>query len=112
MLAAAAAAAAPSFDCKRAKSLVEQQICGVPELGDADRAIAALYARTLATLGKDDAQALREDERTWLKQREQCEDLIRGNPPVVTDVLACIRRLQDERKARLEAILARRPSFK
>src|SRR6478735_2268607 len=43
---------AAGFDCKRAKSLVEKQICGVPEFSKQDGEIAALYTRTLAALSK------------------------------------------------------------
>jgi uncharacterized protein len=105
-------AAAAGFDCKRAKSLVEKQICGVPELSKRDGEVAALYTRTLAALAKDGATALREEQRGWLREREECEEMIHGDPVVMADVLACIRRLMDERKERLEAIIARKEFFK
>jgi uncharacterized protein len=105
-------AAAAGFDCKRAKSLVEKQICGVPELSRRDGEIAALYSKTLAALAKDGAASLREEQRGWLREREECEDMIHGDPVIMADVLACIRRLMDERKERLEAISARKEFFK
>jgi uncharacterized protein len=105
-------AAAAGFDCKRAKSLVEKQICGVPELSRRDGEIAALYGKTLAALAKDGAASLREEQRGWLREREECEDMIHGDPVIMADVLACIRRLMDERKERLEAISARKEFFK
>jgi uncharacterized protein len=105
-------AAAAGFDCKRAKSLVEKQICGVPELSRRDGEIAALYTKTLAALAKDGAASLREEQRGWLREREECEDMIHGDPVIMADVLACIRRLMDERKERLEAISARKEFFK
>src|SRR3954447_10066812 len=67
-------AAAAGFDCKRAKRLVEQQICGVPELSNLDGEVAALYTRTLAALAKDGAASLREEQRGWLREREECEE--------------------------------------
>ena len=105
-------AAAAGFDCKRAKSLVEKQICGVPELSRADGEVAAIYTRTLAVLAKDGATSLREEQRGWLREREECEDMIHGDPVVMADVLACIRQSQEVRRARLEAILARKQFFK
>ena len=105
-------AAAAGFDCKRAKSLVEKQICGVPELSKRDGEVAALYTRTLAVLARDGATSLREEQRGWLREREECEDMIHGDPVIMADVLGCIRRLMDERKERLEAIGARKEFFK
>jgi uncharacterized protein len=105
-------AEAAGFDCKRAKSLVEKQICGVPELSRLDGEVAALYMRTLGVLAKDGAAALREEQRGWLREREECEEMIHGDPVVMADVLACIRRLMDERNERLQAIGARKEFFK
>jgi uncharacterized protein len=105
-------AEAAGFDCKRAKSLVEKQICGVPELSKRDGEVTALYTRTLAALAKDGATALREEQRGWLREREECQEMIHGDPVIMADVLACIRRLMDERMERLEAISARKEFFK
>ena len=105
-------AAAAGFDCKRAKSLVEKQICGVPELSRLDSEVAALYTRTLGVLAKDGATPLREEQRGWLREREECEEMIHGDPVVMADVLACIRKLMDERIERLQAIGARKEFFK
>jgi uncharacterized protein len=105
-------AAAAGFDCKRAKSLVEKQICGVPELSKRDGEVAALYTRTLAALAKDSATSLREEQRGWLREREECQEMIHGDPVIMADVLACIRRLMDERTERLQAIGARKEFFK
>jgi hypothetical protein len=38
--------------------------------------------------------------------------MIHGDPVVMADVLACIRKLMNERKERLEAISARKEFFK
>jgi uncharacterized protein len=105
-------AAAAGFDCKRAKSLVEKQICGVPELSKRDGEVAALYTRTVAALAKDGATSLREEQRGWLREREECQEMIHGDPVIMADVLACIRRLMDEREERLQAISVRKEFFK
>jgi hypothetical protein len=38
--------------------------------------------------------------------------MIHGDPVIMADVLACIRRLMDERMERLQAISARKEFFK
>lgn len=104
--------AAPSFNCKKAKGLVEKQICGNPEFEPLDRDIASLYTSSLALLAKADADALREDQRAWVKERDECEDFIHGNPVVMADVLACMRKTMGARKERLQAIMERKQFFK
>ena len=63
--------AAPSFNCKKAKGLVEKQICGNPEFEPLDRDIASLYARSAveqridlldASLDGDELGAALDDE--------------------------------------------------
>jgi len=108
----AAASAAPSFNCKKAKGLVEKQICGNPEFEPLDRDIASLYTRSLAVLTKDDGDALRADQRAWVKERDECEDLIHGDPVIMADVLQCMRKTMGARKERLQAILQRKQFFK
>jgi uncharacterized protein YecT (DUF1311 family) len=97
--------AAPSFDCKRASSIAEKEICGLPELEDLDRDIAAAFTQALAVLSAADADALRADQRAWLKTRDDCGDLIHGNPPIYADVFACLREQMTARAAKLRAIV-------
>lgn len=106
------ARAAPSFDCRRASSIVEKEICGVPDLGDLDRDIAASFTQALAVLNDADAETLRADQRAWLKDRDRCGDLIHGDPPIYADVFVCVRDHLTARAARLKAIVARKQFFK
>lgn len=64
-----AAEAHPSFDCAKAASKVEQEICGAyaSDLRAADRDIAALYQRAKAV-----DSGVRASQRAWLKQRNLC----------------------------------------
>lgn len=57
----------PSFDCTKASSAVEQTICGHADLGDADRAMAAAYAKLLATLQGPAREHLQADQARWLQ---------------------------------------------
>ena len=106
------ASAAPSFNCKKAKALVEKQICGNPEFEPLDRDIASLYTRSLAVLTKPDGDALREEQRAWVKERDECEDFIHGDPVIMADVLQCLRKTMSARKERLQAIFERKQFFK
>jgi uncharacterized protein YecT (DUF1311 family) len=98
--------AAPSFDCKRASSIAEKEICGLPELEGLDRDIAASFAQALAVLSVADADALRADQRAWLKTRDACGDLIHGDPPIYADVFGCLRQEMTARAAKLRATVA------
>jgi uncharacterized protein YecT (DUF1311 family) len=98
--------AAPSFDCKRASSIAEKEICGLPELEGLDRDIAASFTQALAALGAADADALRADQRACLKTRDDCGDLIHGDPPIYVDVFACLREQMTARAAKPRAIIA------
>ena len=98
--------AAPSFDCKRASSIAEKEICGLPELEGLDRDIAASFTQALAVLSAADADALRADQRAWLKTRDECGDLIHGDPPIYADVFACLREQMTARAAKLRTVVA------
>lgn len=100
--------AAPSFDCSKASTVVEKQICRIPYLDDFDRDIAQLYAQTLDALSPADADALRADQRLWLKVRDDCRFQIPGNPHVTTDVEGCLADQMAMRKMHLQDVLARK----
>ncbi|AOF99224.1 pentapeptide repeats family protein [Blastomonas sp. RAC04] len=72
---AASFASGPSFDCARAASAVEKMLClpDAPDLGQADRDMAALFAR----VRKVRPQAVAE-QRQWIGQRDAC---MRGEYP-------------------------------
>lgn len=63
--------AAPSFDCRKATTPVEKEICARKRLGDLDRAMAKAYPKALARLGEDSAAvaALKASQRLFLMTR-------------------------------------------
>lgn len=72
LLAPHPAQAQTSFDCAQATRVVDRIICGWGPLNSADRALAARYQAALAAAPSDAARgALREDQRRWLKDRDQ-----------------------------------------
>jgi uncharacterized protein YecT (DUF1311 family) len=104
--------AAPSFDCRRASTIVEKEICGIPEFGDLDKQIATLFTQALAVLSPSDADALRADQRVWLKTRDDCGDLIHGDPPIMADVYGCLHDELTGRVTRLRAMLDKKQFLK
>ena len=100
--------AEPSFDCHRATTVVERQICRTPYLGDLDRDIAQLFQQALGVLSPADADALRTDQRLWLKARDECRYQVPGNPDVTTDVEGCLADRMYTEKTRLQNVLTSR----
>jgi uncharacterized protein YecT (DUF1311 family) len=101
----------PSFDCSRAATVVEKEICGNPEFSSLDSRIAALLAQALTIVSARDAEALRGDQRAWLKDRDECGSRGHGNPPVyagVAGVDACLRDELNRREAFLHVVVASR----
>ncbi|MDR3100549.1 MAG: lysozyme inhibitor LprI family protein [Paraburkholderia sp.] len=75
-------AAAASFDCGKAASATEKRICASPRLSSLDTQLTALYQKRAAGA---DAAAWRDDQRAWLRERNQCGDT------------ACLARVYGER---------------
>jgi|HubBroStandDraft_5_1064220.scaffolds.fasta_scaffold384838_2 uncharacterized protein YecT (DUF1311 family) len=100
------APAVPSFECNRAVSVVEKEICAISEFADLDSRIAKLYTQDQAIVSARDAEALRGDQKAWLRDRDACGNLIHGNPPIYIDVYACLRDQLNRREAFLRVVYA------
>lgn len=67
------AAHAASFDCKKAATFVEKEVCTVPTLGRLDDALAENYRYMLAAdIGDGARRQLRADQRVWIAERNKC----------------------------------------
>jgi uncharacterized protein len=62
-------AAAPSFDCSRARTTDEIAICGNPQLSELDRRTTAAFNSARASAGE---RAAKEIARRFLSSRQQC----------------------------------------
>jgi uncharacterized protein len=60
--------AEPSFDCAKAQSISEKEVCRVPELQWFDRQVSRLYAEVRTKGGS----AVVADQRAFLARREAC----------------------------------------
>jgi|ERR1700733_1862239 len=98
--------AGPSFDCRRASTIVEHEICRKGQLAAFDRQIAALYTQALGLINAADADALRTDQRFWLKVRDGCGYLIRGNPNISSNVEGCLADAMATRVSELQKVVA------
>ncbi|WAH55974.1 lysozyme inhibitor LprI family protein [Pseudomonas silvicola] len=61
---------AASFDCSKASSFAEKSICADGYLSTVDNVLATSYKKALTAAA--DPQALRQSQREWLAQRDQC----------------------------------------
>jgi uncharacterized caspase-like protein len=84
----------PSFDCRVDKSVVEQAICGSPELSERDRRMADIYQRIKSRLTGADRTTLVQSQRNWLVTRRYCAN--------AADINACLRQLYDARIVTLQ----------
>jgi uncharacterized protein len=63
-------AGATSFDCNKASTYSEKQICSSSQLQLEDEQLNSAYVQALAK--SDDKQALRSEQRNWINQRDMC----------------------------------------
>jgi len=66
-------ACAASFDCEKATTKVEKMICADPELSKLDEDLSVVYSKALKE--SSDPTILKLQQRGWLKERNQCNDL-------------------------------------
>ena len=84
---ARATAPRPSFDCRQARNRAERSICNDPALADLDVQMAGRYARMQSSADRRSAEALRDEQRAWLRRRNACE------------TSACLRSMYEHRAA-------------
>ncbi|WP_321540970.1 lysozyme inhibitor LprI family protein [Halopseudomonas pelagia] len=65
------AAQGASFDCGKASNFAERTICTVESLSLIDDQLASIYQESL--LYSSDQEALRQEQRDWLRSRDACE---------------------------------------
>jgi len=63
---------ATSFDCKKASTYVEKEICSDTMLGKLDDALTENYSAMLATDLGDGGAGLKKEQRAWLIERNKC----------------------------------------
>ncbi len=74
MMAVSPNAAATSFDCSQASTLVEQVICSNKQLSDLDDSLAAAYKDALSA--SNSVGQIRVRQREWLvNERNRCQDI-------------------------------------
>ncbi len=102
-------ALAASFDCKRAKTEIEKEICFLPELSGLDGKIATLYSAAVGALRQANPgqiPRLQKSQRDWLATRDACYDRIHGDPAIWADVNFCLTQTMTSRVSTLQKIIA------
>lgn len=94
---AAVPAHAASFDCAKAATAVEKAICSDQALGRWDEQLRDSYRTLLDNAPSASLPALREAQRGWLKQRNQC---------AAADLDACLSDAMKQRVKALDASIA------
>lgn len=70
--------AAPSFDCAKAQTIVENSICDDEKLGKLDEMLSANYKAVMAVAKATDvasAEKVKRDQKEWMQERDQCTDI-------------------------------------
>lgn len=93
------APAAAGMDCGQARTPTEKAICADPGLYALDAELGTIYGKLRATRTQQ-ADALRQTQRAWLKQRDLCR----------TDA-ACLRQRYEARVAELQGQLSRAQAY-
>ncbi|MWV63146.1 hypothetical protein DCO58_00405 [Helicobacter saguini] len=63
----------PSFDCSKAKSVVEHLVCNDVELANLDSKMAAIYRQKSSQLNADSKKELLMTQREWIKSYNNCK---------------------------------------
>jgi len=84
------AAIRPSFDCAGETGIIERTICADTSLAARDRRLADLYTQLRKRVDSASARALRDAQRVWLRQRNQCRNRGAG-------IKACLADAYDRR---------------
>lgn len=87
--------ASPSYNCRYAHTTSERYVCGSPALAARDRAMSAVYYRSVAAADAAAKRRLRASRDAFLIRRERCG----GNE-------SCIGRTYEERVAEIRRIAA------
>jgi uncharacterized protein YecT (DUF1311 family) len=78
-----------SFNCERANEEVEQAICANEKVAQLDRELNMVYLRRLRSASADHQQKLRNEQRTWIRSRNQeCGNIYKGWVECLTDMYA------------------------
>lgn len=82
---------AASFDCSKASSKIEKEICSADELSRLDEKLSVVYGR--AVEGDKTSAKVRIEQRQWIANRDRCADFV------------CIKSAYEKRIGELEKIV-------
>ncbi len=92
--------AAPSFDCHKTSSPIEQVICSDTKLSELDKELAKKFTEAKKT-NPQDVKILIDGQRKWLKMRlQQCSYNGKDEPPAEDkkqEYVSCLQKLYEQR---------------
>jgi len=98
--------AAASFDCRKASTDVEHNICDDSALSQADSKLAKAYSRLRKALPRSERRILKKDQRRWLKERNsEFAACARGVPGEWVDVPMCRLGIYENRIQQLSPVV-------
>jgi uncharacterized protein len=74
LLLACFGASAATFDCNKAKTEVEKDICADPQLSKLDEDLGAAYRGAMERAKQTEKGKLRNEQLAWIKSRNACKD--------------------------------------
>jgi hypothetical protein len=98
------AARQASFDCDLAKAPIEKLICGDDEMAGLDRDLGVYYGQLRSSLPEQDADALRGEQRAWLKHRLALCNIPKRGEMTMAEALesrSCLERIYRARNEEL-----------
>ncbi|AVQ07958.1 TPA: DUF1311 domain-containing protein [Xanthomonas vasicola pv. zeae] len=116
LLLSASAAWSASFDCKQVSTPVEKRLCAVPALANLDDQLDEAYRRVLEATPRASIAAVRDQQRTWLRQRNACaqdaklDDCLQRSLKARVDVLGKALTTQQQTLDRIIASIPTAPA--
>jgi len=96
MLLVATPAAAASFDCGRARAPDEKAICANRALNDKDVKMTTMLVMEEHLLAMGGRDAMKDDQREWLHQRQTCKGNVKCLAKAYDDRLETLQKSFDE----------------
>ena len=83
---------AASFDCQKATTSVEKEVCKSNVLGDLDKNLALNYKRAMELIKPEGTKSIRQSQRDWIKRRDNSWKLSKGDVEILkNDYLSRIK---------------------
>lgn len=94
---------APSFNCKRASTAIEKEICENEEVALADSAMSFIYKKSRKSLSKEGRKKLKLEQRAWIKERDSQYRANCIKPGPLSNPPMCLKKVIQQRTSEIYA---------